>query len=268
MTALLEIDNLTFGYSPQDPVIKRLNIEIREGEFVAIAGPNGAGKTTLLKLLCGLLKCSSGMVSLEGKSIDSHSVRELATRLALVRQETTPVFEFSVAELVAMARTPYVGTLGFEGAEDRRAVNEAMDMTETAHFADRPVGQLSGGERQRVFIARALAQDTPVILLDEPTSFLDLRHRVGIYDLLKRMQKQKAKTIVTVTHDMNLAAQYCNRILLLADDGRYEYGATTQVLTAERIERVFGVRTFTAGIGNMHFFVPVGKLAKHQPPTP
>jgi iron complex transport system ATP-binding protein len=158
-----------------------------------------------------------------------------------------------------MARTPYLGALAFETDADKEAVADAFEMTDTARFAERPLNHLSGGERQLIFIARALAQQTPILLLDEPTAFLDMKHQVGIYDLLKKMQIEKQKTIVAVTHDINLAAQYSDMTLLLAADGTYKFGPTQEVLTTERIENVFGVKTFSAQIGQSRFFFPLGK---------
>ena len=166
-----------------------------------------------------------------------------------------------------MARTRYFGTSGFESRADRQAAYEALEMTDTAQFAFRPLSSLSGGERQRVLIARALAQDTSILLLDEPTSFLDLKHQVGIYDLLKAAQLEKGKTIVAVTHDINLASQYCNEILLLGADGSYHTGKTESVLSCDLIEKVFDVEVYVGKIGRENFFIPLGKLAKNRRKT-
>ena len=162
-----------------------------------------------------------------------------------------------------MARTPYLGTFGFMGTNDRQIVEEALESTGTRQFALRPVGSLSGGERQRVFIARALAQQTPILLLDEPTSFLDLKHQVDIYDLLKTAQLKHGKTIVSVTHDINLAAQYCDLILILTSEGSFRYGIPKDVLTKEQISKVFGVKVFAGKINQENFFIPLGKYAKN-----
>jgi iron complex transport system ATP-binding protein len=232
------------------------------GAFVGIAGPNGAGKTTLLNLLCGLLSCKAGSIKIDAARIESYSVKKLAQKIAVVRQEFVPVFDFTVAEMVSMARTPYLGTFGFESKADKQIVAEALEMTDTAHFASRPLAELSGGERQRVFIARALAQSTAILLLDEPTSFLDLKHQVAIYDLLKATQLEKGKTIVVVTHDINLAAQYCDEILLLGADSSYHIGKAEDIFSPEQIEKVFGVRTFVGKVGAEKFFLPLGKFAK------
>jgi len=259
----IEVDNLDFSYGEAE-ILKNLNFQLPSGTFLSIAGPNGAGKTTLLNLLSGLLKPASGLIQIDSKPISSYSVRNLAKKIAVVRQEFVPVFEFSAQEVVSMARTPYLGTMAFESKTDKEAVAEALELTDTVRFADRPLGHLSGGERQRIFIARALAQQTPIMLLDEPTSFLDMKHQVGIYDLLKKMQLEKQKTIVSVTHDINLAAQYSDMILLLTADANYIFGKTHEILAAERIENVFGVKTFSAQIGRTKFFFPLGKFTKNQ----
>jgi len=267
MNPIIKVENLNFGYTPQQTILKHISLELTQGRFLAIVGPNGAGKTTLLNLLCGLLTPKTGTISIDGRPIESYSVRKLAQKIAVVRQEFVPVFDFTIAQVVSMARIPYLGTFGFEDKTDRQMVNEALEATDTARFALRALGSLSGGERQRVFIARAIAQNTPILLLDEPTSFLDLKHQVGIYDLLKIAQLEKHKTIVAVTHDINLAAQYCDEVLLLGADGSFNIGKTKDVLSQEQIEKVFSVRTFVGRLGQEKFFIPLGKFAKDSHTT-
>ncbi len=161
-----------------------------------------------------------------------------------------------------MARVPHYGRLGFETKIDRQIDQNALKATGTEQFASRELSQISGGERQRVFIARALAQDTPVLLLDEPTSFLDLQHQVRIYDLLKKMQVEKNKTIVAITHDINLAAQYCDDVLLLGSDTNYHKGPAAEVFSRQNLEKVFDVTGFSGRVGKENFFLPLGKFAK------
>jgi iron complex transport system ATP-binding protein len=263
MSAIIKVENLSFGYT-QDAILKNLGFEVMPGVFLAIAGPNGAGKTTLLNLLCGLLRAKAGSIEIDAANIESYSVKKLAKKVAVVRQEFVPVFDFTIAEMVSMARTPYLGTFGFESKADKELINEALEMTDTIQFASRPLAQLSGGERQRVFIARALAQNTAILLLDEPTSFLDLKHQVGIYDLLKKLQLEKGKTIVAATHDINLTIQYCDQTLLLggAPSCNYQYGKAEDVFSPRQIEKVFGVKTFAGKVGKEKFFLPLGKFAK------
>jgi iron complex transport system ATP-binding protein len=259
--SIIEVSKLSFEYPGLD-VLRNLSFEVDSQTFLAIAGPNGAGKSTLLNLLSRTLTPKSGSIRIDSAAIESYSHEALARKVAVVRQEFVPVFGFTVSETVSMARTPYLDAFGFEREADRKIVAEAIEMTDTAQFAARTLAELSGGERQRVFIARALAQDTAILLLDEPTSFLDLKHQVAIYDLLKRMQLEKGKTIVVVTHDINLAAQYCDKSLLIGADDFYDIGSTENVFSAQRIEKVFGVRTFAGKVGERTFFLPLGKFAK------
>ncbi|MEJ2700967.1 MAG: ABC transporter ATP-binding protein [Sedimentisphaerales bacterium] len=264
----MEIDNVSFGYRPGSLVVRNVSFSVAAGTFLAIIGPNGAGKSTLLGLMCGVLKPESGKVTIDGKPAGSYGARALAAKVAVVRQEYGPIFSFSVAETVLMARTPYYGSGGFERQADREIASAALEMTDTTCFASRPITSLSSGERQRVFIARALAQDSPILLLDEPTNFLDLKHQVGVFDLLKSAQLEKGKTIVTVIHDINLAAQYCDAVLLLGADGAYRHGGVEDVLSPERLKNIFQVEVFAGDIGGKQFFIPVGKLAKYgQPPA-
>jgi iron complex transport system ATP-binding protein len=258
MSSVIEVNNLSFGYM-QENILHNLSFKINQETFVGLAGPNGSGKTTLLNLLCALLKPKSGSITVNEADIKSYSIRELAKKIAVVRQEFVPVFDFTADQIVSMARTPYLGTFGFENKTDRQLIDEALEATDTAQFAHRAIGSLSGGERQRVFIARALAQDTPILLLDEPTNFLDLKHQVGIYDLLKTAQLEKGKTIVSVTHDINLTSQYCDEILLLATDTKYIYGNPEKVLSAEQIQEVFGIKVYESTIAQKKFFIPLGK---------
>ncbi|MEN6576505.1 MAG: ABC transporter ATP-binding protein [Phycisphaerales bacterium] len=278
MTTVIQIDRVSFGYGAQRPVLSQISVGVRQGAFLAVAGANGVGKSTLIKIMAGLLKPQSGTVLLEGRELYSYSVQEIARRIAVVRQEFVPAFGFSVLETVLMARTAGYGPLGFERKEDRALATRALEMTDTARFSSRPLGSLSAGERQRVFIARALAQNTPILLLDEPTSFLDLKHQVAIYDLLKSIQEETAATIVAVTHDLNLATQYCDEALLLyppAEDSdaalggshptspsRCRIGSISEVLSPPEIQRAFGVHVFSGRIGQERFIMPLGTKAK------
>ena len=267
MSDIIEIENLSFSYTSETTILKDMSFSIRPGTFVAIAGPNGAGKSTLLNLMCRALKPKSGRIRVDAVAIESYSTQALAAKVAVVRQELVPVFGFTVIETVLMARTPYYGSMGFESKADREIANEALQATDTARFASRPLTSLSSGERQRVFIARALAQNSPIMLLDEPTNFLDLKHQVGVYDLLKAAQVEKEKTIVAVTHDINLAGQYCDEILLLGADSSYHIGKTKTVLVPERIKEIFDIDVFAGRIGREEFFIPLGKFAKNHKKT-
>jgi iron complex transport system ATP-binding protein len=264
MSGIIEVENLSFSYTSQATILKDMSFEITQGAFIAIAGPNGAGKSTLLNLMCRALTPRLGTIRIDSKPIESYGTRALATKVAVVRQEIVPIFGFSVMETVLMTRTPYYSSGGFERQADREIVDEALKATDTAQFASRPLTSLSSGERQRVFIARALAQNSLIMLLDEPTNFLDLKHQVGIYDLLKSAQTEKAKTIIAVTHDINLATQYCDEILLLGTNSSYHFGKTKAVLKPEKIKEIFNIDIFAGKVGQESFFMPLGKYAKDR----
>lgn len=268
MTAAIQAQHVTFGYGWGRPVLHDVSFEVQAGTFLAVVGPNGAGKSTLINVLAGLLQPQSGAVLLQGASLRSLRVQDIARRVAVVRQEFIPVFGYSVMETVLMARTLHYGRLGFESQADRELARQALELTETIAFAARPLDSLSAGERQRVFIARGLAQNTPLLLLDEPTSFLDLKHQVKIHDLLKSVQREKGTTIIAITHDLNLAAQYCDQTLLLYPPDRRpaagfgcHIGPTAEILTPEEIERAFDVHVCSAVVGDGRFLIPLGTRA-------
>lgn len=263
MKSVIEIKNISFAYTARQNILTDVSLDVTEGTFLSIIGPNGVGKSTLLNLISGCLKTDSGIITLEGKNIQSYKNSELARKIAVVRQEFIPVFDFSVIEVVDMARIPHYGPLGFAGDTDSGIVEDALEATEMTKFAHRPIASLSGGERQRVFIARALAQQTDIILLDEPTNYLDPKHQVGIYDLLKTMQFRNNKTIITVTHDINLAAQYSENILMLGSDGSHIWGPTDHILNQNRIESIFGVKFHSTESSGRKFFLPQGKCFRN-----
>jgi len=262
MRGIIQVERLSFRYSRGEPVLANVSFTIAKGSFTAIVGPNGAGKSTLLSLLCGSLRVQEGAVRIDGRSVEGYTAPGLSRKVAVVRQETGGVFGFSVAQTVMMARTTHFGVLGFESAADREAVGRALAATDTQALADRPLSSLSGGERQRVYIARALAQETPILLLDEPTSSLDLRHQVGVFDLLKAGQIDSGLTVVTVMHDLNLAGRYCDEVLMLGRGNGYEHGPTQRVLTADRVGRFFGVEVASGQAGGWTVFVPIGRLGR------
>ncbi|MBW8016533.1 MAG: ABC transporter ATP-binding protein [Planctomycetes bacterium] len=265
--AIVEVKDLSYKYD-KTPVIENISFQVNKGTFLAVAGPNGAGKSTLLKLLSSIIAPTMGTIIIDSENIADYKSHQLAKKIAVVRQEFVPVFGFTVLETVMMARTPYFSSGGFESKTDRQIVNDALKATETEQFANRQLAQLSGGERQRVFIARALAQNTPILLLDEPTSYLDLRHQVQIYDLLKMMQVEKGKTIISVTHDINLAGQYCDEVLLISEQTDYIIGPPKNIFSVENLEKTFQVSGFSGKIGTESFFLPLGKFARdNQPPT-
>ncbi|MCF7976381.1 MAG: ABC transporter ATP-binding protein [Phycisphaerae bacterium] len=256
-----DIQTLSFAYKGQGVLIDQLSFSLAAGTFTGVAGPNGVGKTTLIHLLSGTLNPSEGKILLEGQSVHGMSPASLARRLALVRQHTDMSFGFTVEETVLMARTAHLDWRGFESTVDRDRVHEALCLTETDHLAHRSINSLSGGECQRVFIARALAQDTDVLILDEPTNHLDLKHQIAVYDLLKSIQVDQGKTIITITHDINMAMQYCDQVLLLSPgyDQKSVIGPPQDVLTCDRIEAVFGVRVMRLTHNEHTFIAPIGQ---------
>jgi iron complex transport system ATP-binding protein len=262
--SFIEMHNVTFAYEHQ-PVLKSLSLSVEENSFWAVVGPNGAGKSTFLNLLCGQLKPDEGKVQVDGRAASSYSSQQLARILSMVRQEFVPVFGFSVRQTVMMARFYRRTSALFENQEDIEAVDAALAATDTMNFADRPLGHLSGGEHQRVFIARALAQETPVLLLDEPTSHLDLKHQIRIFDLLKKMQHEQGKTILLVTHDLNMAVQYCDRVLLLGAEGAFFQGLPEQVLESGQIQSIFGVQGHQGQLQKRKFFIPLGHFSMDRP---
>ncbi|MCE5184894.1 MAG: ABC transporter ATP-binding protein [Planctomycetaceae bacterium] len=262
---LIEFQNVSFAYGTQ-PVLHDLSVKIEANSFWTIIGPNGSGKSTFLGLLSNILHPQKGMVLLENTPVSQYSGPSLASKIALVRQEFIPVYGFSVFQTVLMGRFNYSKGLLFESEGDRQAAKDALEATDTLDLADRSISHLSGGERQRVFVARALAQETPILLLDEPTSHLDLKHQVKIFDLLKQMQMQKGKTIVLVSHDVNLACQYTDNVLLLDRGQKAFFGTPAEIMGSGRIESVFQVTGFHGTIGKGGFFMPLGRLSKDKSP--
>lgn len=237
----LEARGLDFGYQPERPVLEGLDLRIERGEVVGLVGPNGAGKTTLLRLLAGIARPWRGEVLLFGAELQGLRPRERARRLALVPQESEPVFEFTALETVLMGRAPHLGLLGLEGPEDRRIARRALEEADVLELADRPLGQLSGGERQRVIVARALAQEPELLLLDEPTAHVDLGHKLAVDELLERRNREGGLTVVTVSHDLSHAARSCRRLLLVHRGGIMADGSPREVLTAENLRGAYGV---------------------------
>ena len=238
---MIRICDLHFGYTGQ-PVLRGINLEIRQGEILGILGPNGCGKSTLLRLLRGVLNPAEGQILWNGREATYFTRKEMARQAAVVPQSLALPFPYPVGEMVMMGR--FAHQAGFAGptAEDRRAVEQALAVTDTLHLRKRSVIDLSGGELQRVLLARALAQQTPVLLLDEATSHLDLDHRLEIADLLVRLNRDTGQTVVQVSHDLDLAAETSDRVLLLSADGRVAAcGPPAEVLTAANLKEVFRV---------------------------
>lgn len=239
MTSVMRIEGLTFSYGETE-VLRNLSFSVLEKDFFVILGPNGSGKSTLLRLMTGILKSGKGLVEVLGKPLSTYSRSALARALALVPQSPPVDFPFAVSELVLMGRAPHQGFLGLENKKDLDVARNAMAITGIENLARRKVYQLSGGERQRVFIARAICQEPRILLLDEPTASLDLAHQIRVMDLMKTFQEKRGLTIVMVSHDLNLAAMYANRLLLLKEGQIVKDGPPEDVLTYQTLEETYG----------------------------
>jgi len=240
LATILQFERVCFSYRGA-VVFEDFDLRVEEGEMTAVLGPNGSGKTTLVRLAVGYLRPSSGTVSIAGRSLGELPERERARVVSVVPQESHLAFDFKVRDVVLMGRAPHLGLLGFDGDDDRRIAEEAMEQTDVLGLADRRFSALSGGERQRVVVARSLAQRPRLLLLDEPTAFLDLKHRLSVYRLLVDLNRDLGISVVVVSHDINLAARHCRRIVLLDDGAVASDGPPDDVLTAENLERVYEV---------------------------
>ena len=257
MSTALAFQEVAFAYG-STPVLRGLNLRVEPGELTALLGPNGTGKTTCVRLAAGSLHPREGVVRLFGRDLRSYGAAERARTVAVVPQDVPLEFEFRVHEVVAMGRSPHQGLLGIESAEDRHAVAEALRVTGTEAHAGRPLAALSGGEKQRVILARALAQSPRLLLLDEPTAHLDLKHRLAIYALLQRLHEDGLTTLV-VSHDLNLAAAHCRRLVLFRCGEVVADGPPRAVLRREILREVYEVdlEVRTDGAGGAPFVVPL-----------
>jgi iron complex transport system ATP-binding protein len=252
VTAAYRLDDVGFTYGRHAAgegtdgwALRDLTCAVRDGEILGIIGPNGSGKSTLLKLLGAILAPQQGTIRLQGRALDLFARQEMARLVASVPQQSSVMFPFTLAEIVLMGRFPHgraggpLGGFGWETAEDVRAAEQAMDAMEILHLAGRAISDVSGGERQRAFIARALAQAPRVLLLDEPTVFLDLRHQLDICAIMRRLNREEGLTVVWVSHDLNLAGQYCDRLLLLQGGALVRLDSPSAVLRPDVIESVY-----------------------------
>lgn len=249
------VKDVQFRYSHHDGgpdrvsrpwTLNHLNFQIHQGEVFAVVGPNGSGKSSLLKILGGILKPHEGEVRCFGESLAAMSYVAVARRMAFVPQESPHLFPYTLAETVLMGRFPHhhhrwnLSGLGWETKQDRRVAEQALHDLDLGLLAHRCITEVSGGERQRALIARALAQEPDMLLLDEPTAFLDVKHQLEICRMLRRQNLERGLTIVLVSHDLNLASQYSDRILLLRDGEVYELGTPQEVIRGEVLEQVYG----------------------------
>lgn len=242
------LQGVTFSYGKGKPVesesvLNDLSCLILSGRVLGILGPNGSGKSTLLKLLARVFRPKTGTIEILGESLSGLSQLDVAKRVALVPQETLQVFPFTIAEMVLMGRSPHHQGWGgwhWEDSRDWAIAQHAMEELDVAHLGNRLVTEVSGGERQRAVIARALVQEPKILLLDEPTAFLDLHHQLDIARIIKRLNRERGLTVVLVSHDLNLASQYCDQVLLLKHGCLAAMGSPQTVIKPEVIEAVYG----------------------------
>ena len=242
---MLRGSDLSYGYARgrgrRTFSLRDVTIDVPRGSLTGLLGPNGCGKTTLLRLLAGILTPESGTVTLNERPLPGLARREIARHIAVVPQETHPAFDYTALEMVLMGRHPHLGLFELEGPHDLRIAHDALAATGTDHLADRAYMTLSGGEKQRVVIASALAQSSDVLLLDEPTASLDLGYQLDVASLLSQLNRERGVTMLLATHDLNLAASVCDRLVLMRDGRVFAQGATTEVLTASRVREIYGV---------------------------
>ncbi|TXT57237.1 MAG: ABC transporter related protein [Promethearchaeota archaeon] len=256
--SLLKIEDLEFSYG-NGLILQNLNLEIDKGEFVAIIGPNGVGKSTLLRLFDGILKPTQGSISLDGRNINQLHRKAIAKKIAYVPQSEVRVFPTTVYDTVLMGRKPHIDWM--ETKKDKKIVSQVLSELGLGSLALRDVNKLSGGQRQKVFIARALAQEPEMLLLDEPTANLDLKHQIEVLNLLKN-QIDNGISVVIAIHDLNLALKYCDRIIVLFDKGIYVDG-NKQIIDEEIIEKVYGVKVLMIEKGDRVFIIPEEPLDSH-----
>ncbi|HUT56119.1 MAG TPA: ABC transporter ATP-binding protein [bacterium] len=239
--AAIEARGVTFGYGAGPTVLNGVDLQAEAGEVAGVIGPNGSGKTTLVNVLSCTVRPAGGEVRMFGRDAQSLTARERAKLAAVVPQEARVAFPFTALEIALMGRAPYLGRWRLEAAGDLEAAGEALRQTGMYELRERKFHELSGGEKQRVMVAKALAQRPRILLLDEPTAFLDLKHQVEIYELARGLARERGICVLAVSHDINLAAMYCDRLHVL-DGGRIvASGAPAEVLDPALLERVYGV---------------------------
>ncbi len=235
---MLKINDLSVSYAGR-PVLLNLSLEVQKGEILALIGPNGAGKSTLIRAISGVTPAEKGQVIIDGTNLLSISETARARLIGVVPQATSLPPAFTVWETVLLGRTPYLNFLGQISAKDEEIARCALAKVDALDFAERRVGELSGGEKQRVLLARALAQSTPVLLLDEPTTHLDLQHQIGLLELVHKLAGEEKLTVIIALHDLNLAARYANRVALIVAGEIKALGTPKEVLRPELISQVY-----------------------------
>ena len=250
---MIDVRELEFAYS-QKQVLQDVSLHLEQGDFCAIVGPNGSGKTTLLKLMTGLLQPQGGSVQVGGKPLNSLSAMEKARLMAYVAQRQDVVFDFSVFDTVLMGRNPHQSRWETASSHDVQVVVEVLQLTGLADYRNRMLTELSGGEVQRVMIARAMAQQTPVILLDEPLSNLDITYQFEVMDILQHLNKQNNTTIVIILHDLSFVKKYAHKVLMLQNGALQHFGPVDDVLTEQNVREVFHLSSHYGLDANGHVY--------------
>jgi len=235
---LITVKNISFSYN-NEPIIKNITLEIKEGEFIGLIGPNGAGKTTLLNLLCGLKRIKEGEILIKEKPLSLLTKESLSRILAYLPQFYENFEYIKVYQIVLLGRIPYFRKKFFEDKEDIEEARKAMEICGILHLCNRYFYQLSGGEKQMVLIAKLIVQKTPIMLLDEPITFLDISHVIKIMNIIKKINQEKGITVIAALHDLNIAAMYCDRLVLLKKGSIISIGSPAEVLTYEKIKDAF-----------------------------
>lgn len=250
---MIDVQELQFAYS-QKQVLQHVSLHLEKGDFCAIVGPNGSGKTTLLKLMTGLLQPLGGSVQVGGQPLNSLSAMEKARLMAYVAQRQEVVFDFSVFDTVLMGRNPHQSRWETASSYDVQVVKEVLQLTGLADYRNRMLTELSGGEVQRVMIARAMAQQTPVILLDEPLSNLDITYQFEVMDILQHLNKQNNTTIVIILHDLSFVKKYAHKVLMLQSGTLQHFGPVDDVLTEPNVREVFHLSSHYGLDANGHVY--------------
>jgi iron complex transport system ATP-binding protein len=240
---VISLEGASYNYG-RHPALDSITLETRPRELLGVIGPNGSGKSTLLKLMAGLLSPAGGPACLDGSSIASLKRDLVARKIALVPQNAILPELFTALDIVLMGRTPHLGLFRYESKVDIGIAVNAMEITHTSHLSGKYINQLSGGERQRVIIARAIAQEAGILLLDEPTANLDVNFQVEIMNFLSTLCRSRGLTVVAALHDLNLAAQYCDRLVILREGSIHRQGTPAEVITPELIKEVFGLDVY------------------------
>ncbi len=244
-TRLFQLTALSFAYQ-KSLVLENINLQLSRGKFHGLIGGNGSGKSTLLELLMGTLSPVSGTISYQNKSLSDYSRKELATKLALVPQHFSMDFEYRVKDVVLMGRHPHIPRFSSPSGYDNETVEHAMKTMDILHLQNRPVVALSGGELQRVVMARALAQETEVLILDEATANLDIQHTIAIMQVMRKRVKENGLTVIAAIHDLNLAAAFCDNCLVLKDGRIYAHDTVDSIFTTDLLQSVFAVNASVA----------------------